>query len=164
MKLLFVCCKVFAHHKVVVCSPIPSPPPIFFLRSKLWVGMQLSWQSIRTARCQRRFDSLVRQGIFLLQSTFSADSLAVSIHPHVQSHAFTTVCTLKILQSMSEFDGLGKHQYTQYALQVGQRNSVAAGFPQGRQPEFSMGEIPLGQYSCKNAMTTSTKTMQNLKK
>ena len=27
--------------------------------------------------------------------------------------------------------------------------SVAAGFPQGRQPEFPMGKIPLGQYGCK---------------
>ena len=30
------------------------------------------------------------------------------------------------------------------------RDSVAAGFSQGKQPEFSMGEIPLGQYSCKS--------------
>ena len=27
--------------------------------------------------------------------------------------------------------------------------TVAAGFPQGKQPEFPMGEIPLAQYSCK---------------
>ena len=26
---------------------------------------------------------------------------------------------------------------------------LVAGFPRGRQPEFPMGEIPLGQYSCK---------------
>ena len=28
--------------------------------------------------------------------------------------------------------------------------TVAAGFPEGKQPELPMGEIPLGQYSCKN--------------
>ena len=37
------------------------------------------------------------QGIFLPESTFSADSLTVSVHPHVQSQALTTVRTLKIL-------------------------------------------------------------------
>ena len=35
--------------------------------------------------------------IFLPESAFSADSLAVSIHPYVQSHALTSVRTLKIL-------------------------------------------------------------------
>ena len=52
---------------------------------------------------------LVRQGIFLPESTFSADSLTVSLHPRVQSHALTSVRTLEILQSMSEFGGLWKH-------------------------------------------------------
>ena len=46
------------------------------------------------------------EGIFLPESTFSADSLTVSGHPRVQSHAFTSVRTLKILQSVSEFGGL----------------------------------------------------------
>ena len=44
-------------------------------------------------------DSPVRQGIFLPESTISADSLTVSVHPRVQSHAFTSVRTLKIPQS-----------------------------------------------------------------
>ena len=30
--------------------------------------------------------------------------------------------------------------------------TVAAGFPKGKQPEFPMGEIPLGQYSCKKLL------------
>ena len=42
------------------------------------------------------------------QSTFSADSLTVSIHPHAQLHALASVHTLKILETMSEFDGLWK--------------------------------------------------------
>ena len=36
------------------------------------------------------------KGFFLLVSTFSADSRTVSIHLRVQSHAFTSVRTLKI--------------------------------------------------------------------
>ena len=49
------------------------------------------------------------QGIFLPESIFSADSLKMSIQPHVRLYALTSVHTLKILQSMSEFDGLWKH-------------------------------------------------------
>ena len=37
----------------------------------------------------------------------------------------------------------------QHAPQVGLCDSVAAGFPRGRQPEFPIGDIPLGQCSCK---------------
>ena len=44
-----------------------------------------------------RFDSLVWRGIFLPESTVNADSLTVSVHPFVQSHALTSVCMLKIL-------------------------------------------------------------------
>ena len=38
----------------------------------------------------------LRQGIFLPESTFSADSLTMSVHPLVQLHALTSVRTLKI--------------------------------------------------------------------
>ena len=38
-------------------------------------------QSIGPTRRRRRFNSPVRQGIFLLESTFSADSLTMSVHP-----------------------------------------------------------------------------------
>ena len=57
--------------------------------------------------------------IFLPESTFSADSLTVSIHPHVQSHALTSVHMLKIPQSMSLFGGLWKHYNIQHAPGVG---------------------------------------------
>ena len=52
------------------------------------------------------------QGFFffsLPELTFSADSLTMSVPPRVQPHALTSVCTLKILWSMSEFGGLWKH-------------------------------------------------------
>ena len=111
--------------------------------------MQLSWQSIGPARHRRRFDSPERQGIFLPESTFNADSLTVSVHPRVQSRALTSVRTLKILQSMSEFGGLWKHSNTQHASQVEQRDSVTNGIPRGKQPEFTITEILVGQQSCK---------------
>ena len=44
----------------------------------------------------RRFDSLVRRGIFHPESTFNADSRMVSIHPCVQSQAFTSLHMFKI--------------------------------------------------------------------
>ena len=49
---------------------------------------------------------------------------------------------------MLEFDGSWKRYNTQLGLYVGQRDSVTAGFPRGKQPNFPMGESPLGQYSC----------------
>ena len=65
------------------------------------VGMWFNWYSIRLACCWRRFESLLWQGIFLPESTFSEDPLTVSVHPCVQSHAFTSVHMLKMPLSMS---------------------------------------------------------------
>ena len=53
---------------------------------------------------------------FFSQSHLSVQTLLrVSLHPRVQSHALTYVCTLKILWSMSEFGELCKHENTQHA-------------------------------------------------
>ena len=53
---------------------------------------------------------------------------------------------------MSEFGGLWKHQKTQdtlyYLISVGQRDSVAVGFPWGKRPELSTGEIHIGTTKC----------------
>ena len=49
------------------------------------------------------------------ESTFRTDSLLVSVHPRVQSHALTSVRMIKILQSMSEFGGLWQHKHTHHA-------------------------------------------------
>ena len=38
--------------------------------------------------------------------------------------------------------------------------TVAAGFPEGKQPELPMGEIPLGQYSCKNVFKKKKKVKE----
>ena len=37
--------------------------------------------------------------------------------------------------------------------------TVAAGFPQGKQPKFPMGEIPLGQYSSKKKISVFGNSM-----
>ena len=34
--------------------------------------------------------------------------------------------------------------------------TIAAGFPHGKQPEFPMGEIPRGQYSCEKKKVFET--------
>ena len=69
-----------------------------------------SVSSVRLAGCKCRFNCLVRQVFYLHESTFSADSLKVSLHPHLQSRAsLTSVRTLRMLWSMSEFGGLWKH-------------------------------------------------------
>ena len=64
----------------------------------------------RTAKPLRqvRFPGVARD-FFLQESTFSADSLTVSVYPRAQPHALISVLKLKILLSMSEFGGLWKH-------------------------------------------------------
>ena len=47
--------------------------------------------------------------IFLPQSTFSADSLTVAVHPRVQPPALTSVRTLRSSYTCQEFRGLCKH-------------------------------------------------------
>ena len=49
------------------------------------------------------------EGFFVKSQHLAQTLLHVSIHPQVQSHAFTSVRMSKILQSMSEFGGLWKH-------------------------------------------------------
>ena len=74
----------------------------------------------------------VRPGIFLPESTFSADSFTVSIHPHVPPHA------LSPCQSSVDY---GNTKTPNMDHRLGSM-TVAAGFLQGKQPEFTTGEIP----------------------
>ena len=71
--------------------------------------------SIGPSRCWCRFDSMVWQGIFFPGSTFSADSHSVSVYPHVQLLALTSVRMVKIMYSVSQFGGLWQHKHTQHA-------------------------------------------------
>ena len=60
-----------------------------------WGCSSVGWVLDRPC-CWGRFDSPVRQGIFLLESTFCADSLTVSISPPVQLHLLISVSTFEI--------------------------------------------------------------------
>ena len=67
------------------------------LLTGLWQGQGCSsvGQSVRLAcRCDR-FDSLLQQGTFLSESTLSADTRTVSVHPCVQQHAFNIFAHVK---------------------------------------------------------------------
>ena len=76
--------------------PLPSKPAAVQPLIRMRMGMKLSWVSIGPARYRRRFDSPMRRGIFLQESYISVDFSTVSAQPRVQSHAFTSVHTLKI--------------------------------------------------------------------
>ena len=72
----------------------------------------------------------MQQGIFLPESTFSADSVTASIKPHAQSHAFISahvkdpVVHVGVQWIMETL----KHP----ASRLGSVTLVAAGFPQER--------------------------------
>ena len=74
---------------------------------------QLVEHRTTTPPTQVRFPGAARD-FFLPESTFSADSLTVSVRPRAQSHAFISVRTSKIPWSMSEFGGLWKHLNAQH--------------------------------------------------
>ena len=65
-----------------------------------------------TPLAQVRFLGAARD--FLPESTFSADSLSVPVHPRVQSHALTSVRTLKIpvVRVESSVDYITAQTYT----------------------------------------------------
>ena len=76
--------------------------PNFFSRGDGDVAQLVEYRT-GTLPTQVRFPGEARD--FLPGSTFSADSLTVSGNPRVQSHAFTSLRTLKMPWSMSEFGG-----------------------------------------------------------
>ena len=85
----------------------------FFKKKKLMY--EFEWGGSSTGRASDRHaadaGSIPQCGKgFFSQTQLSVHSLLrVSVHPRVQSHAFTSVRTLKIPWSMSEFGGLWKH-------------------------------------------------------
>ena len=87
---------------------------LFLTKKRLWDGdiAQLLEHRTGTPLTQVRFPGAARFVclFFLSQSQLSVQTLSRgSVHPRVQSHATTSVRTLKILWSMSEFGGLWKH-------------------------------------------------------
>ena len=69
----------------------------FVERKAHWGGNIAQLVEHRASTLLRQFNSLVWQGIFLPESTFSADSLTVSVHQYVQSHKLISVRTLDIV-------------------------------------------------------------------
>ena len=70
---------------------------------------QLVERRTGTLLTQVRFPGAARDFYLLQESTFSADSLTVSVHPRAQSHVLTYVLVLKTMYSLSEFGELLKH-------------------------------------------------------
>ena len=85
------------------------------------------------------------------ESTFSADSLTVSILPRVQSHVLTSVCVLKRscspCQSSKDYGKKFKTPSIHGRFGIAMLSLLA--FPRGKRPEFPIGEIRMGQRSCK---------------
>ena len=67
----------------------------------------------------------------------------VSVHPCVQSSCIYICVHVKDPIVHVGVQWIMNMLNIQHLLQVGSHDSVAAGFPQGRQPKFPMGEIPL---------------------
>ena len=83
---------------------------------------------------------------FFSQSPFSADSLTVSVHSSVQSHAFIFVRTsLSPCQSSVDY---GNTKTPSMHRRLGGVTLSQLAFLGKKEPEFAMLEIPMGQYSC----------------
>ena len=94
------------------------------------VGMEPSWQSMGPACSRCKFDSLVRERIFLPESTVSADSLTVSVHPpiaiaciYICAHVKDPVVHVRVqwimetLKHLACMWGLGSTTLSQLAFQ-----------------------------------------------
>ena len=77
---------------------------------------------------------------FFPGSTFSADS--VMVHPCVQSHALTSCSPYQSLVDFRNTKTPSIHRT------LGIVTLFQLTFPRIKQPKFSLGEIPVGQYSC----------------
>ena len=89
------------------------PPLLPGLELATFRSQLIGWgcSSVGKASDQHAADagSIPRCGeVFFSQSQISVQTLTVSVHRNMQSHAFTAARTLKILWSMSEFGGLRK--------------------------------------------------------
>ena len=84
---------------------------------------------------------------FFSQSQLSVQTLLrVSVHPRVQSHALTSVSTLKTscgpCQSSVDY---GNTKTPSMHSRLGSATLSQLAFSEEKQPEFPIGEIPLGQ-------------------
>ena len=100
------------------------------------------------ARCWHRFNFPVQQGILFPESTFSADSVMVPVHPpcaitcvNICVHIKGPVARVRVRWIV----GTLKHPACTIGWVAGLCHSWLS--PKGKQPEFLMGEIPYWPYS-----------------
>ena len=98
-----------ANKSCLAQSPAPGPrggqgPSDDFLYRPVKAKLTCAWSGWGCSSVGRASDwhaagagSILGQGIFLSESTFSADFFMVSVHPRLQLHALTSVRTLKVL-------------------------------------------------------------------
>ena len=126
------------------------------LHAEFSVPFLVGWGCSSVGRASDRHaadaESIPRCGKgFFSQSQLSVKTLLRC--PRVQSQVLTSVRTLKIPLSMSRVRWT-MTELNQPACTVGRVcDSVAAGFPRGKQPDFAIGDIPTGQYSCKKKLS-----------
>ena len=85
--------------------------------------------------------------IFFPESAFSADSLSgVRTSPRVLSHAFTSMRTIKILLSMSEFGGQSSVDYGNTKTLSMHRRLGSATLSQLAFPGLEQLEFPMIQF------------------
>ena len=114
-----------------------------------WDVVQLVERRIGTPLTQVRFPGAAK--VFLPESTLSADSLtcvrtppyAIACIVNIFSHVKDPVVHVSVRWIMETL----KHPACTLGWVSRSRDSVAAGFPCGKQSEFPMGEIQTGQYS-----------------
>ena len=88
-------------------------------------------------------------GFFLPASTFSADSLTLSAHPCVHLHALTSARLLRCCSSCQSSVDCENTDTPRRHRRLGSATLSQLAFSPGKRPEFPMGEILVGHYSCK---------------
>ena len=125
----------------------------YFIYLFVIIRLRLVWQtedslfqwgwgcsSVGLAHSWRRFVSPVRQGIFLPESTFSADSLTVSLHPCVQSHTLTAVCTLRSCSPCQSLVDYGNTKTPNRHRRLGSATLLQLAFPRESNLNFPWGK------------------------
>ena len=153
-------CNLFPHLHTLLCiQQVQCCPPLWQLCSDFEdfnIGIchvsGWGWSSVGRASGWHVTDTgLIPQwgNGFFSHSLLSAQTLMVSVHPqcaiaciNVCAHVKDPVVDATVWWITETLKTPSMHHRLGSA-------TVTAGFPWGKQPELPMGEIPLGQYSCK---------------
>ena len=107
-------------------------------------------------------DSIPRcgKGLFSHSQLSVQTLLRVYANPRVQLHALTSVRTMcRPCQSSVDY---GNTKTPSMNSRLGSATLSQLAFPGEKQPEFPMGGIPVGQYSCKKKKSNSSKQIYNV--